>query len=146
MIKIGYRQCQVNHTLFVKRQGTKVTTLIVYVDDIFATRNEDGEITRLKDQLAQEFEIKDLGHLKYFLGIKVTKSTKGIFLSQMKYVLDLLKDASMTRCKPCSTPIEAYHRLKEDDNDKLIDAGRYEAWLNVLFIYPLLGQILRMLM
>lgn len=126
MVKIGYRQCQAKYTLYVMYQRPKVTTLIVYVDDIVVIENVDGEITRLKDHLAQEFEIKDLDHLKYFLGIEVAKSNKEFFLSQRKYVLDLLRDVGMTGCKPCPARIDAYHRLKEDGSDKLIDAGRYQ--------------------
>lgn len=74
MVNFGYKQCQANHTLFVKYHGSHVTALIVYVDDIVVTGDVDGEITRLKDHLAQEFEIKDLGPLKYVLGIEVAKS------------------------------------------------------------------------
>lgn len=47
MVKVGYRKCQKDHTLFVMHQGTKVTVLIVYVDDIVVTGNDDGEITKL---------------------------------------------------------------------------------------------------
>lgn len=80
----------------------------MYVDDIIVTAN-DIEIIRLQHQLTQEFEIKDLGSLKYFVEIKVIKSKREIFLSQRKYVLDLLKEARITRCKPCFTPIESNH-------------------------------------
>lgn len=81
MINVGYRQCHTNHTLFFKREGSKMTALIVYVDDIVVSRNDDNEISRLRDQLAKEFENKDLSCLKYFLRIEVAKSKKGIFLS-----------------------------------------------------------------
>jgi hypothetical protein len=54
----------------------------VYVDDIVLTGNDDGEIQNLKQSLANEFEIKDLGSLKYFLGIEVARSKHSIFISQ----------------------------------------------------------------
>lgn len=79
-----------------------------------------------KNALAREFEIKDLGSLRYFLGVEVARSIQGIFLSQQKYVVDLLKEVEMVGCKPCLTPIEANHKLKEDDSERLIDAGRYQ--------------------
>lgn len=66
--------------------------LIVYVDDIVITKNDEMKMTQLKRNLAKEFEIKDLGFLKYFLGIEVARSRQGIFICQRKYVLDLLKD------------------------------------------------------
>lgn len=74
MLKFGYKQAQADHTLFVRRQGSQVTALIVYVDDIIVTGNDATEVAHLKESLAKEFEIKDLGSLQYFLGIKVTKA------------------------------------------------------------------------
>ncbi|CAN6687870.1 unnamed protein product [Malus baccata var. baccata] len=67
----------------------KLTALIIYVDDMIVTSDDKEEISSLKDYLATEFEMKDLGGLKYFLGIEVARSKPGIFLSQRKYVLDL---------------------------------------------------------
>ncbi|BBH03130.1 transposable element gene, partial [Prunus dulcis] len=61
--------------------------------------------------LASEFEIKDLGSLKYFLGVEVTRSKHGLFLSQRKYVMDLLADTGMLDCKPADTPIVENHKL-----------------------------------
>ncbi|KAK2979081.1 hypothetical protein RJ640_026031 [Escallonia rubra] len=69
-----------------------VTALIVYVDDIIVTGNDSDEKEALRKYLAKEFEIKDLGKLKYFLGIEVARSKEGIFVSQQKYVLDLLEE------------------------------------------------------
>ncbi|CAL9000331.1 unnamed protein product [Prunus brigantina] len=69
---------------------------------------------KLQKYLSQEFEMKDLGALKYFLGIEVARSKIGIFLSQMKYVMDLLIETGMLGCKPTDTPIEMNHKLCED--------------------------------
>ena len=62
----------------------RCTTLLVYIDDIIMTRNYEREKHELKQILEMEFEIKELGKLKYFLGIEVAYSVKGIFLSQQK--------------------------------------------------------------
>jgi len=87
MQRFGCKQSHADHTLFIKysSQG-KVTTLIVYVDDIVLTRNDDGEVQNLKHRIANEFEIKDLGSLKYFLGIEVVRSTHGILRTTRGYV------------------------------------------------------------
>lgn len=106
----------------MRRGQGKLTTLIVYVDDIVVIDNYEVEVKRLNMKLAKEFEIKDLGQLRYFLGIQVAQSKSGIILSQQKYVLDLLKETGMLGCKPVVVPIDTNHRLKEDLDDRLIDA------------------------
>ena len=78
--------------MFIKFDNGKITILIVYVDDIVVTGDNHEEMARLKKYLATQFEIKDLGKLRYFLGIEVARLEKGIFLSQRKYVIDLLKE------------------------------------------------------
>ena len=125
MIKYGYKQSQTDHTLFIKHSRGKVSALIVYVDDIVMIGNDQEELKRLKHHLAEEFEIKDLGPLRYFLGIEVARSVKGIFISQRKYILDLLEETGMLGCKPADSPIEANHWLCSNDG-KPIDKERYQ--------------------
>ena len=67
--------------MFLKNRNGKITALIIYVDDMIITKNNDKEIIDLQKHLANEFEMKNLGGLKYFLGIKVARSKQGIFLS-----------------------------------------------------------------
>ncbi|CAL2268732.1 unnamed protein product [Prunus armeniaca] len=95
-------------------------------DDIIMTGDDIEEISKLKIQLAKEFDIKDLGTLRYFLGIEVAHSKEGIFISQRKYVLDLLTETGMLACKPADTPIEQNHRLGEQTDDTPVDRGRYQ--------------------
>ena len=90
MKAFGYFQTNSNHTLLLKKQQGKITAIIVYVDDMVVIGNDPEEREALQDYLSKEFEMKDLGPLKYFLGIEVSRSDKGIFLSQRKYALDLL--------------------------------------------------------
>ena len=85
MISYGYKQSNSDHTLFLKKKGDKITCLIIYVDDMIITGDDLEEIESLKRNLFREFEMKDLGDLKYFLGIEVLRSQKGIFLRQRKY-------------------------------------------------------------
>ena len=96
----GYVQSQADHSMFYKHSSERrVIVLIVYVDDIILTGDDVVELDRLKKVLAHEFEIKDLGPLKYFLGIEFARSNKGIFISQRKYILDLLGETGLLGCK-----------------------------------------------
>ncbi|RVW58950.1 Retrovirus-related Pol polyprotein from transposon RE1 [Vitis vinifera] len=71
-------------------------------------------------------EIKDLGNLKYFLGMEIARSRKRISVSQRKYVLDLLKETGMLGCKPTNTPIDPTTKLGAKENCALVDKGRYQ--------------------
>ena len=73
------------------------------MDDIVVTGNDLDERATLQKYLSTEFEIKDLGSLKYFLRIEVSRSKSRIFLSQRKYILDLLKETGMSACKLVTT-------------------------------------------
>lgn len=101
MKNCGYCQSLVDHTMFYNhgREG-RVATLIVYVDDIVMTDDDSEELERLKKRLVADFEIKDLGTLKYFLGMEFARSKEGIFVNQCKYVLDLLNETGLLGCKP----------------------------------------------
>jgi hypothetical protein len=76
--------------------------------------------------LASEFEMKDLGALKYFLGIEVARSKQGIFLSQQKYILDILTDTGMLASKPVDTPMELNHQLGEYPDQVPTNKERYQ--------------------
>ena len=109
----GYTQSRVDDTMIFKHSNEgKIVVLIVYVDDIIVTDDDHLEIMRLKMMLARDFEIKDLGALKYFLGMEFSRSRKGIFVSQRKYVLDLLKETGLMGCKAAKTPIESNLKLQ----------------------------------
>ncbi len=82
MKTFGCKQSNSDHTLFIKHKEGKVTSLIVYVDDMVLTGDDPSEMKMLQEYLAIEFEMKDLGQLKYFLGIEIARSKQGIFLSQ----------------------------------------------------------------
>jgi len=73
----------------------------------------------LKENLGKAFEVKDLGPLRYFLGIKIARSPKGIVLSERKYVLDLLIETGMLGCRPCSTPIDKNHQITAECGDSV---------------------------
>ncbi|RVW96855.1 Retrovirus-related Pol polyprotein from transposon TNT 1-94 [Vitis vinifera] len=127
VLKLGYKQGQADHTLFVKKSHAgKMAILIVYVDDIILFGNDMEELQNLKTYLSEEFEVKDLGNLKYFLGMEVARSRKGIVVSQRKYILDLLKETGMLGCKPIDTPMDSQKKLGIEKESTPVDRGRYQ--------------------
>ena len=78
------------------------------MDDIVIVGSDQDGIQKLKQHLFSHFQTKDLGKLKYFLGIEVAQSNFGVIISQRKYTLDILADTSMLDCKPVDTPINLY--------------------------------------
>ena len=119
VIRHVFTRCHADHAVFVKRRAKKVVILVVYVDDVVVTGDDDSEISNLKSFLKTEFEIKDLGLLKYFLGIEMARSRCGIAISQRKYILDLLKETRKQGAKPVDTPIEQNHGLHIESGELL---------------------------
>ncbi|BBN67221.1 transposable element gene, partial [Prunus dulcis] len=125
--KFGYVQSNSDHTLFLKRHKDKLTTLIIYVDDMIVTGDDQAEMQNLHKYLASEFEMKSLGDLKYFLEVSISKH--GIFLFQRKYILDLLAETRMLDCKPIDTSMSVVsqfmHSPSEDHMGAVIRILRY---------------------
>ncbi|GJS60632.1 ribonuclease H-like domain-containing protein [Tanacetum coccineum] len=101
----GFSQSKFDYSLFTKSNKGVFLALLVYVDDIIITNNNLSKIEKFKVFLMYKFMIKDLGKLKYFLGIEVIDIDKDICLNQRKYVLDLLSEYGMLVCKPVNTPL-----------------------------------------
>ncbi|RVW60135.1 Retrovirus-related Pol polyprotein from transposon TNT 1-94 [Vitis vinifera] len=113
----GMNKSEKDHSVFYKKSAVGIILLVVYVDDIVITGNDHAGISDLKTFMHSKFHTKDLGELKYFLGIEVSRSKKGMFLSQRKYVLDLLKETDNIEAKPCTTPMVPNVQLMPDDGD-----------------------------
>jgi hypothetical protein len=127
MTVLGYKQSNADHTLFIKHSTSGgVTVLLVYVDDIIVTENDQKEQKVLSQHLAKEFEMKTLGRLKYFLGIEVAHSKRGIFISQQKYIVDLLMETGKLACKPMGSPIDPNHKLGNVDEGAAVDKEMYQ--------------------
>ncbi|RVW68050.1 Retrovirus-related Pol polyprotein from transposon RE1 [Vitis vinifera] len=120
----GFVQSKADYSLFTCRKGKSFTALLIYVDDILITGNDVNAIVALKQFLHSHFRIKDLGDLKYFLGIEVSRSKKGISISQRKYTLEILKDGGFLGAKPVNFPMEQNTKLS-DSGELLKDPSQY---------------------
>ena len=111
--------------MFTKKSHKSFLALLVYVDDILIASNDVKAVEDLKVFLGQKFKLKDFGSLKYFLGLEVARSDKGIALCQRKYAIAILKDAGMTACKPCKIPMDQNLKLSKYHGQLLADPGVY---------------------
>ncbi|XP_026398815.1 uncharacterized protein LOC113294645 [Papaver somniferum] len=116
--------------LFICWSGT--IYLLVYVDDIIVTGSNTTGITSILTRLQHEFAIKDLGSLSYFLGIKETRTSSGLFLSQQRYAHDLLIRAKMDGVKPIQTPLSTSGDISFDRSTLLSDATEYRSIVGAL--------------
>ncbi|CAH9129500.1 unnamed protein product, partial [Cuscuta epithymum] len=125
LLNVGFRQSRADHSLFIFQQGENHTFALIYVDDVILAGNDVSHIGRIKGYLNDQFSIKDLGPLKYFLGIEVARSPEGFVLSQRKYTLDILEDSGLLAARPSQFPMEQNLKLRPDDGSPLIDASAY---------------------
>ena len=123
--------------MFIKHSPKgKLTLLLVYIDDMIVAEDDEYEKQILKENLVVQFEMKDLGKLKYFPGIEVAYSKKGIFISQRQYVIDLLKETCMIDCKTTEVPIEQNHKTRSDEGISYMNKSQYQRLVGKLIYLP----------
>lgn len=132
VLSFGLSKCENDHSFFYKQSRGGKLFLIVYVDDIIITGDDLVGIAELKAYLQQQFQTTDLGKLKYFLGIEVAQSQKGVVLSQRKYVLDLLTETGMLGSKPLDSHMEQGVKLVADGGEILNNPERYRRLVDKL--------------
>ncbi|CAM8943540.1 unnamed protein product [Rhodiola kirilowii] len=125
LIHFGFRQSLEDYSLFTLSRGDDFLILLVYVDDVVLTGTSTTLISQVKGFIHDMFQIKDLGVLKYFLGLEVARSPEGIFLNQRKYALDILDDHKFMECKPVRTPMDTKHGLGPSIGTPLVDPSDY---------------------
>jgi hypothetical protein len=125
LLSLGYSQSAADHSLFVKKDDSSFTALLVYVDDIVLAGNNSFEIKSVKSFLDKSFQIKDLGNLRFFLGLEIARSKQGILLNQRKYTLELLQDSGNLAAKPSSTPYDPSLKLHDSESPPYNDPYAY---------------------
>ena len=123
--QFGFTQSRSDYSLFVLRKQKVQVVVLVYVDDLIIGGNDHETINNFKNYLHTCFHMKDLGKLKYFLGVEVARSNNGIFLCQRKYALDIIKETWLLGSKPGSTPMEQNHRLALANGSELSSPDQF---------------------
>ncbi|WZZ35042.1 hypothetical protein YC2023_018443 [Brassica napus] len=112
----GFRKSELDHTLFTLTGPSGIIVILVYVDDLIITGSDKAGIQATKEFLKSVFDIKDLGEVKYFLGIEICRSKEGLFMSQRKYTMDMLKETDVLGGKIAKTTLEeGYKVLREGE-------------------------------
>ncbi|KAI3754366.1 hypothetical protein L1987_54148 [Smallanthus sonchifolius] len=123
--EMGFKQSVADPSLFTYKTDVVHAAVLIYVDDVIMVGDDINKIRDTKAELHRRFTIKDLGTLKYFLGIEVARTKDGIVLSQRKYTLDILRDMGLEGCRPSAFPMEQGLKLDKGENDERVDAGQY---------------------
>ncbi|CAA7044030.1 unnamed protein product [Microthlaspi erraticum] len=121
----GFKQSKADYSHFCFIRDNIALHILVYVDDFIVAGNDLSTIYKFKAYLSEYFHMKDLGKLKYFLGIEVARNADGFFLSQRKYALDILAESGLLASKPALTPMELNHKLSLATGEPLADPQRY---------------------
>lgn len=111
MINWGFQSSRADTFFFFKEIQGSMIFVLIYVDDIIITGPDSGELEKFISKFSKTFALKDLGILSYFLGIEVFYADECIYLSQRKYIKDLLSKADMLNCKGCDTPMVTEQKL-----------------------------------
>jgi hypothetical protein len=127
LLSQGFVKDKFDTSLFVFRRGSDTVYLLLYIDDIILTASSTELLRRTISALQREFAMKDLGPLHHFLGITVERRPDKLFLHQRTYMLDILKRAVMTDCKPCSTPVDLKVKLPADSGPPVQDPSQFQS-------------------
>jgi hypothetical protein len=137
LILHGFIQSKLDYSLFTKSTGTSFMTLLVYVDDIVFTSTDRQAITDLTVFLNTQFKLKDLGSLRFFLGLEVARSAARISLCQKKFALDILSDTGHLAAKPSYFPMDSNAKFSALDGELLDDPKSYRRLIGRLLYLTL---------
>ena len=127
--RLGYTTSHYDSALFLHCTNKDTILLLLYVDDMIITGDDLNGIQELKDFLNQQFKMKDLGYLSYFLGLEITHSTNGLYITQAKFAFELLSRVGLTDSKTVDILFELnVHLLPQGENHCLIPHFT-DAWL-----------------
>eukprot|EP00253_Pinus_taeda_P028162 PITA_28162 len=128
----GFSKGSADSNLYIKVENDKLLILVVYVDDIIFGSNEEDMSQSFALVMEKEFEMSLLGELTYFLGLKIQQKQGGIFLSQTKYLKQILKKYGMEDAKPVCTPMVRGCSLSTNDESAAVHQPTYRSMIGSL--------------
>ncbi|GJW69874.1 putative ribonuclease H-like domain-containing protein [Tanacetum coccineum] len=126
------RRGKIDKTLFIKRNKGDILLVQVYVDDIIFGSTKKSLCTEFEKMMHKKFQMSSIGELTFFLGLQVKQKEDGIFISQDKYVTEILKKFGFTDVKTVSTPMETHKLLLKDEDGEEVDVHLYRSMIGSL--------------
>jgi hypothetical protein len=129
---LGFQASLVDPSLFVQHFSLSIVILLLYVDDIILTGSHTSLLSSVIAVLTQEFDMKDLGKLHYFLGLQISYLPSGLFVSQTGYITDLLGRVDLQHSKSYDTHCLPHHHLLKDDGQPYSHPQQYRSIVGAL--------------
>ena len=135
-VKEGFNKCPYEHTLFIKTaDGGKILIVCLCVDDLIFTGNDEVMFEQFKKSMMVEFDMTDLGKMRYFLGIEVLQKEDGIFISQWRYAQEILERFNMDQCNSVHNPVVPGFKLTRDEEGVEVDGTLYKQMVgNLMYL------------
>ena len=131
-MKEGFESSTSEQTLFIKREGGKILIVSIYVDDLLFTGNDEGLLNEFKTSMKKEFDMTDLGKMRYFLGIEVVQKDDGIFICQRKYAAEVIERFGMMGFNSVCNPIVPGQKIGRDEAGEKVDSTLYKQMVGSL--------------
>ncbi|GJY50569.1 putative ribonuclease H-like domain-containing protein, partial [Tanacetum coccineum] len=132
LLENDFRRGTIDKTLFIKKNQSDIMLVQVYVDDIIFGCTKKSMCTEFEEVMHKRFQMSSMGELTFFLGLQVKQQPDGIFISQYKYVADILKKFDLCSIKTTTTPIESNKPLVKDEDGVEVDIHEYRSMIGSL--------------
>ncbi|GJR47831.1 putative ribonuclease H-like domain-containing protein [Tanacetum coccineum] len=132
LMENGFRRSTIDKTLFIKKKKSDIMLVQVYVDDIIFGSTKKSMCTEFEECMHKRFQMSSMGELTFFLGLQVKQQPDGIFISQDKYVADILKKFDFLSIRTATTPIESNKPLVKDEDGVDVDVHVYRSMIGSL--------------
>jgi hypothetical protein len=131
LTKLGFSKGILDNNLYYKEIDDGLMILVIFVDDIIFG-GDDDESDKFAEEMKKEFEMSMIGEINYFLGLQIVQDKEGIFISQTKYLKDLLKRFGLETCKVVGTPMVTGHKLSTKDETPNVEQKKYKPMIGGL--------------
>jgi hypothetical protein len=128
-----FRKGSAENNLYIKVSQDNILLIEVYVDGIIFGSDDDRLSQKFAKDMQNKFEMSLLGELSLFLGLQICQSNQGIFISQTKYIREMIKRFGMEDCKPIITPMQTSCKLIKDDDSKSTDQRQFMSMIGSVF-------------